>query len=116
LAVAGDRTTNTAVPSAAGGVAVTVWFTVQLDDRPGALARLATALAERSVNIAGIVGIAEDTDGALMLETSDPAKTREAFAALELAFEEHDPSGGLEPGAMSVADMRRGRTDQAAGV
>jgi hypothetical protein len=28
-----------------------VWFTVQLDDRPGAPARLASALGGRSVNI-----------------------------------------------------------------
>ena len=86
---------------------MTVWFTVQLDDRPGALARMATALAERKVNIAGIVGIAEDTNGALMLETSDAAATREAFNSLGLPFEEHDPSGGLEPGLMSVTDVRR---------
>jgi hypothetical protein len=86
---------------------VTVWFTVQLDDRPGALARMASALAERKVNIAGIVGIAEDTNGALMLETSDAAATREAFKALGLPFEEHDPSGGLEPGLLSVKDVRR---------
>lgn len=86
---------------------MTVWFTVQLDDRPGALARMATALAERKVNIAGIVGIAEDTNGALMLETSDAVATREAFDALGLPFEEHDPSGGLEPGLMSVTDVRR---------
>ena len=58
---------------------MTVWFTVKLDDRPGALARMATALAERGVNIAGIVGIAEDTNGELMLETSDPTITRETF-------------------------------------
>ena len=32
---------------------VTVWFTVQLDDRPGSLARVATALGERGVNITG---------------------------------------------------------------
>ena len=90
---------------------LTVWFTVQLDDRPGALARVATALAERSVNITGIVGVAEDTDGALMLTTSDPVATREAFAALHLPFEEHDPTGGLEPATMSVADVRgRGAT------
>src|SRR5919197_4895197 len=95
-----------------GGDGVMVWFTVRLDDRPGSLARLATALAERSVNIAGIVGIAEDTDGALMLETSDPARTREAFSALGLEFEEHDPTGGLEPGSMSVSDVRRGRSDR----
>ena len=37
---------------------MSVWFTVKLDDRPGALARMAGALAERGVNIAGIVGIA----------------------------------------------------------
>jgi hypothetical protein len=87
---------------------VTVWFTVQLDDRPGSLARVANALAERGVNITGIVGVAEDTDGALMLTTSDPAATREAFSALALAFEEHDPAGGLDPDAVSIGDLRPG--------
>jgi hypothetical protein len=91
-----------------------VWFTVQLDDRPGALARVAAALAERGVNITGIVGVAEDTDGALMLTTSDPAATREAFASLALAFEEHDPGAGLEPDRMSVSDVRRDRADRGA--
>jgi hypothetical protein len=94
---------------------VSVWFTVKLDDRPGALARLATALAERSVNIAGIVGIAEDTDGALMLETSDAIGTRDAFASLGLAFEEHDPLAGMEPDQMSVTDVQRGRAERATG-
>ena len=41
------------------------------------------------------MGIAEDTDGALMLATSDADGTRAAFAALELPFEEHDPEAGL---------------------
>ncbi len=91
---------------------MTVWFTVQLDDRPGALAQLAGALGERSVNITGIVGVAEDTDGALMLTTSDPVATREAFAALGLPFEEHDPGAGMEPDRMSVSDVR-GRGDAA---
>jgi hypothetical protein len=91
-----------------------VWFTVRLDDRPGALARLATALAERSVNIGGIVGIAEDTDGELMLQTSDPAATREAFAALGVSFEEHQ-SDAPSPAGMSVDDVRRGRDERAAG-
>ena len=57
---------------------MTVWFTVELEDTPGSLARVATALAERGVNIKAIVGIAEDTDGALMLETSDADATRAA--------------------------------------
>lgn len=89
---------------------MTVWFTVQLADSPGSLARVATALAERGVNITGIVGVAEDTDGALMLTTSDAAATREAFGALGLAFEEHDPTGGMEPESMTVGDLRPGTT------
>ncbi|NJD28459.1 MAG: ACT domain-containing protein [Chloroflexi bacterium] len=85
-----------------------VWFTVQLDDRPGALARVAQALADRNVNITGIVGVAEDTDGALMLTTSDPAATREAFQSLELPFEEH---GGATPemDGMTIRDLRGSR-------
>ena len=87
---------------------MTVWFTVQLDDSPGSLARVATALAERAVNITGIVGVAEDTDGALMLTTSDASATREAFASLGLAFEEHDPSAGTDPDSITVGDLRPG--------
>ena len=85
---------------------MSVWFTVQLDDKPGSLARVAAALGERSVNITGIVGVAEDTDGALMLTTSDPVATRLAFEGLALAFEEHDASDGLDPHEMSVSDVR----------
>jgi hypothetical protein len=88
---------------------VTVWFTVQLEDRPGSLARLAAALGERGVNITAIVGIAEDTDGALMLETSDPVATRAAFEALGVAFEEHDAGAGVAPDRGAVADLGRGR-------
>jgi hypothetical protein len=83
-----------------------VWFTVQLEDKPGSLARVATALGEHGVNITGIVGVAEDTDGALMLTTSNPEKTRAAFESLSLPFEEH--SEGADMAGMTVADMRRG--------
>ena len=92
---------------------MTVWFTVQLEDRPGSLARVATALGERGVNITGIVGVAEDTDGELMLTTSDAAATREALAALGVAFDEHDPTdphGLASPG--SLADMARTLADR----
>ena len=88
---------------------MTIWFTVQLDDKPGSLARVAQALADRGVNITGIVGVAEDTDGALMLTTSDAAKTREAFSALGIAFDEHDPTSGVEPTGLSIADLASGR-------
>ncbi len=89
---------------------MTVWFTVQLDDRPGALAEVASALAARKVNITGIVGVAEDTDGALMLTTSDAAETRAAFEGLKLAYEEHDPTAGLAPDRLP--DVQRGLADR----
>jgi hypothetical protein len=91
-----------------GGALVAVWFTVQLDDRPGSLARVASALGDRGVNITAIVGVAEDTEGALMMETSDPAVTRETFASLGVPFEEHDADGGLAPDRSTVADLGRG--------
>jgi hypothetical protein len=78
-----------------------VWFTVQLEDKPGSLARVANALGQAGVNITGIVGVAEDTDGSLMLTTSDPDKTRAAFATIGQAFEEH---GGDEQ--MTIAGVR----------
>ena len=84
---------------------MSVWFTVKLDDKPGALARMATALAERGVNIAGIVGIAEDTDGELMLETSDAEATRAAFDAAAIRYEAHVADGPTDPGRMSIADI-----------
>ena len=83
---------------------MSVWFTVKLDDRPGALARMATALADRGVNIAGIVGIAEDTDGELMLETSNADETRAAFDAAGITYEAH-ADGESDPGRMSIADI-----------
>ena len=84
---------------------MTVWFTVQLDDRPGALARMATALGERGVNITGIVGVAEDTDGALMLTTSDADATRAAFDALGLPTRSTTRPAASTPDRMSVADV-----------
>lgn len=87
---------------------MTIWFTVQLDDRPGALAQVAQALADRAVNITGIVGVAEDTEGALMFTTSDAALTREAFSVLGIAFEEHDPTSGAEPSGLSISDIVAG--------
>ena len=89
---------------------MTVWFTVKLDDRPGSLARVASALGDRGINITGIVGVAEDTDGALMLTTSDAGATREAFVTLGLPFEEHDATGGAEIDPTGATDLRPGAT------
>jgi hypothetical protein len=91
-----------------------IWFTVELSDKPGSLAKMATALGERGINISAIVGIAEDTDGALMLATSDAAGTRTAFKKIGLAFEEHDPEAGLDIG--DHPRVARGLADHGMGV
>lgn len=67
-----------------------IWFTVRLEDRPGSLARVAGALGEGRINITGIVGVAEDTNGTLMLTTSDPDGTRAVLDRLGIACTEHD--------------------------
>jgi hypothetical protein len=72
-----------------------IWFTVELSDSPGSLAKMAAVLGDRGINISAIVGIAEDTNGALMLATSDAPGTREAFKSLGLPFEEHDAEAGV---------------------
>jgi hypothetical protein len=57
--------------------------------------------------------VAEDTDGELMITTSDAAATREALTALGVAFDEHDPTdphGLASPG--SLADMARTLADR----
>jgi hypothetical protein len=83
-----------------------IWFTVRLDDRPGSLARLAATLGDRGINITGIVGVAEDTEGALMLTTSDADGTRAALDASGIAFVEHDSSADPAPG--DFAEVRQG--------
>ena len=87
-----------------------VWFTVRLADRPGSLGQLATALGERSVNITGIAGVAEDTDGTLMLTTSDPTATRAVLAERGIAFDAHDSAVGIT--GTGPHDVRRGLADR----
>ena len=91
---------------------MSVWFTLQLEDKPGSLARVASALADRGVNITGIVGVAEDTDGALMITTSDPSATRDALAQLGLPFEQHASAAGIDvtrpPSASGGSSPARG--------
>jgi hypothetical protein len=86
-----------------------VWFTVRLADRPGSLAALAGALARQGVNISGIVGVAEDTGGALMLTTSEPEITRSVLVTLSIPYEMHDAAGTAPSGLGSV---QRGLADR----
>jgi hypothetical protein len=87
-----------------------IWFTVRLADRPGSLAKLCGALAERRINITGIVGVAEDTDGTLMLTTSDPEATRAVLAEQGMGFQAHDSAVGMT--GTGAAHVQRGLADR----
>lgn len=84
-------------------------FIVKLENRPGALADLGEALAERGVNITGISGMTWDDEGALALITNDDSATRslleernEDYRQVELV------SASLEdrPGTLAEAARR----------
>jgi hypothetical protein len=85
-----------------------IWFTVRLDDRPGSLARLAGALGDHRVNITGIVGVAEDTEGTLMLTTSDAEVTDQVLRSLGIDHDRHDDGVASAAG---LSEVRRGLAD-----
>ena len=88
---------------------MTVWFTVKLDDRPGSLARVATALGERGVNITGHRRRGRGHRRRAHADDLRPGRdARGVRRRSALPFEEHDPTGGIEPDAMSVNDLRPG--------
>jgi hypothetical protein len=55
-------------------------FIVKAPDRPGALAGVAEAVAERGINITSAAGITWDGIGAVALTTNDEAGTRSILA------------------------------------
>jgi hypothetical protein len=63
-------------------------FVVQLENRPGALARLARALAVRGVNIEQIAGGGAGPLGYAVLTTNDDATTREVLRSSGYRFVE----------------------------
>src|SRR5688500_5152923 len=82
------------------------WFTVRLAARPGSLAQPASALGAAGAHITGLVGVAADPGGTLVLRTSGPAATRATLSAGGVAFEEHDSDVQASPGGLR--DVRSG--------
>jgi hypothetical protein len=50
-------------------------FIIELEDRPGTLADIADAIAEKGINIAGVAGATGSGGGAIALVTNDEAGT-----------------------------------------
>lgn len=87
-------------------------FIVDLQDKPGELARVTEAIAEKGINITAFSGATAGGRGAVMLVTNDEDGTRRALAAagcqtteaeLVTASLEHRP-GSLAAAARKLAD------------
>jgi hypothetical protein len=63
-------------------------FIIELQDRPGALADVADAIAEKGINIAGVAGATAGGTGGVALVTNDEAGTRSALDASGARYRE----------------------------
>ena len=62
-------------------------FAIQLTDRPGELARVATALSRYGVNVKAVTGLAV---GANVLVRDDEGPARAALEAAHIPFQQHE--------------------------
>jgi hypothetical protein len=63
-------------------------FTVTIEDKPGALGRCFTALAERGINILAVQSYVEDRESLARLVVDDPAAAKAVLGGLRMIFEE----------------------------
>lgn len=67
---------------------VTNQFSVTLDDKPGELARLTGALAEKRINLRSTAAATWGGKGVVNIITSDEARTREVLKAQRFTYTE----------------------------
>ena len=87
-------------------------FLITLDNRPGALADIADAIAQKGINIAGIAGATDASTGTIAIVTNDEAGTRTALEGAGARFREvalasaalEDKPGVLAEAARSLAN------------
>ena len=63
-------------------------FLVDLENKPGSLARVAEAIAAKGINIEGISGTTCDESGRVAIVTRDEAGTRTALTEAKATFKE----------------------------
>ncbi len=86
-------------------------FSVWVDDRPGMLGRVASALVAKKVNIIGFMAPAADGRDAIRLVVDKPAAAKEAFAAGGWETSEEDIVQVVladKPGALGSAASKLG--------
>ena len=87
-------------------------FLIELDNKPGELARITEAIAAKGVNIEGVTGSTCGSGGSVCMTTSDETSTRQVLKDAKASFREmeliettirHAP-GGLAKVARRLAD------------
>lgn len=69
---------------------MTKLFSVTLDDKPGELAKLTGALAEKGINLRTAAATTQSGKGVVTLITSDEGKTRDALRTQKFSFAEDE--------------------------
>jgi len=86
-------------------------FLIDLENRPGAIARAIGPLAERGINITGGAGLAMGQGGRLALTTNDEPGTRAALDGAGITYSDLDIIGlnlPDQPGTLADATKRLG--------
>jgi len=92
-------------------------FVVELENRPGELARLAEAIGQRGINITAIGAVTSGTAGGIGLLTNDESGTREALKAAGITVKEVGlVSVSLEHRAGTLAEVARKLADAGVNV
>jgi hypothetical protein len=84
-------------------------FIIELENRPGSLASVAEAIAQRGINITSTAGATVGNQGSVAILTNDEAGTRSALEAGGFAYREIGlVSAALEdkPGSLASATRR----------
>ena len=84
-------------------------FIIELQNRPGELARIAEGIAEKGINITGVTGVTMGSQGAITVITNDESGTRSALQGIDCTFREIElVSASLEdkPGTLAAATRR----------
>lgn len=84
-------------------------FVVEMENRPGELARLAEALAEKGINITSISAAGSGSGGAIGFVTNDEAGTQDALDRAGITYRQLDlVAAALEdrPGTLAQAARR----------
>ncbi|HEY6058681.1 MAG TPA: ACT domain-containing protein [Candidatus Limnocylindrales bacterium] len=84
-------------------------FIVQLENRPGELARVTAAIGSRGINITSISGATSGETGAIAILSNDESGTRRALQESNCSFRELEvvpDSMEDRPGALAEATQR----------